>query len=404
MPTPLRSLTTALLALLLATPAAAQPWARPDSSLTLMLMGDVLGHGSQLRCALQPDGSYSYRRTFAPIEDVFALADFVIANLEVPLAGPPYAGYPSFSSPDALAQHLQQAGVDVLVTANNHALDQGSRGLYRTSRTLDSLGIAHTGTAHNPQAHAANSPLMLRHNGIAVALLSYTTCMNGPTRHLPAHAVNMADTARIRADYRRAMAQGADVVLMFMHWGEEYERTENSSQRRLAEWLHRLGIALVVGCHPHVVQPLHLSTNRQQATVYSLGNFVSNQRWRYSDGGLVVLLRLERNGGQVRLTHGASVPVWVAAPLRNGVKDFRVWPVYKAEATGERFGAEHTDFVRFAADTRRLLDSAGHGFPELRYDAFMRSWVLPWQTERHIVPVSTAPLPLPAHTPRPPLR
>lgn len=404
MPNAHRPLTTALLALLLSVAATAQPWARPDSSLTLMLMGDVLGHGSQLRCALQPDGSYSYRRTFTPMEDVFALADFVIANLEVPLAGPPYAGYPSFSSPDVLAQHLQQAGVDVLVTANNHALDQGSRGLYRTSRTLDSLGIPHTGTSHSPQARAASSPLMLHHNGIAVALLSYTTCMNGPTRHLPAYAVNMVDTARIRADYRRAMAQGADAVLMFMHWGEEYERTENAAQRRLAEWLHRLGITLVVGCHPHVVQPLHLSTKLQRATVYSLGNFVSNQRWRYSDGGLVVLLRLERSGGRVQITHGASVPVWVAAPMRGGIKDFRVWPVYKAEATGEHFGTEHPDFVRFAADTRRLLDSAGHGFPELRYDAFIRSWVLPWQTEQCIAPVSTTPLPLPPTTLKPPLR
>lgn len=394
----------ALTALLLTTAAIGQPWAQPDSSLTLMLMGDVLGHGSQLRCAQQPDGSYSYRRTFAPMEDVFALADIVIANLEVPLAGPPYAGYPSFSSPDALAQHLQQAGVDVLVTANNHALDQGSRGLYRTSRVLDSLGIPHTGTAHSAQARASNSPLMLRHNGIALALLSYTTCMNGPTRHLPPHAVNMADTARIRADHRKALALGADAVLMFVHWGEEYHRTENASQRRLADWLHKLGITLVVGCHPHVVQPLQLSTEEQRATVFSLGNFVSNQRWRYSDGGLVVMLRLERQSGAVRLTHGAAIPVWVSAPMRGGVKDFRVWPVYKAEATGERFGSEHPDFVRFASDTRRLLDSAGHGFPELRYDAFTRSWALPWQSAQRIAPRSAELLPLLRPKVQPPLQ
>lgn len=380
----LRPLLIASLVVLLALPCKSQPWQQPDSSVTLMFVGDVLGHGAQLKCALQPDGSYSYQRCFAPMRDVFALADIVVANLEVPLGGAPYTGYPSFSSPDALAIELQQAGVDVLVTANNHALDRGLKGIVRTSRTLDSLQIPHTGTAHSAQVRRNNSPLMLSHNGISIALLSYTTCMNGPTKHLPPYAVNIADTARIRADYQRACTLGADEVLMFIHWGEEYERTENAAQRRLACWLNRLGIRMVIGCHPHVVQPLSLTpdtdTQKGQATVYSLGNFVSNQRWRYSDGGLAVVLRLERRNGRVCLTHGAAIPFWVAAPLlSNGTKDFRVFPVYQAEATGQRFGTEHADFAQFATDTRRLLDSAGRGFPEARYDVFTRTWVLPWQ-------------------------
>lgn len=387
--------TLLLATLLLATPSQGQPWQQPDSSVTLMFVGDVLGHGAQLKCAQQPNGTYSYQRCFAPMREVFALADIVVANLEVPLGGAPYTGYPSFSSPDALAIDLQWAGVDVLVTANNHALDRGLKGIQRTSRTLDSLNILHTGTAHSTQARQTNSPLMLHHNGISIALLSYTTCMNGPTKHLPPYAVNMADTARIRADYQRAKSQGADEVLMFMHWGEEYQRTENAAQRRLAQWLQALGIRLVIGCHPHVLQPLHLTpdtdTQKGQATIYSLGNFVSNQRWRYSDGGLAIMLRLERRKGRVCLTHGAAIPFWVSAPmLSNGTKDFRVFPIYHAEATGQRFGSEHADFAQFAADTRHLLDSAGHGFPEARYDVFTRTWVLPWQpTPKKIEPITT---------------
>lgn len=378
------------LALLVLTGRLAYCLPQADSSLTLMFFGDVMGHGSQLRSATQANGTHSYMRMLGEISEVFFLADFTIGNLEVPLAGKPYAGYPSFSSPDALAGDLQRSGVDVLVTVNNHALDKGTAGLKRTVRALDSLQIPHTGTATSPANRQQTTPLMLSQNGITIGLLSYTSTINGNPR-LAKYLANRPDTAQIRADYQQALAQGADEVVAFMHWGQEYERTQNAYQQQLATWMHKLGIRIVVGSHPHVLQPAYFvpdsDSTQGSLTAYSLGNFVSNQRWRYSDGGMMLMLRLQRVKGRIELSHALAIPIWVDAPTINGIKDFRVIPVYKAEALNQHFGQDHNSFKSFANDTRQLLAQQCKGLQELRYDVFLKCWILPWQKQyKYLIP------------------
>lgn len=354
-----------------------------DSTLTLLFVGDVMGHGSQIKCATQPNGTYSYKRVLSEVKDIFGLADITIANLEVPLAGEPYAGYPSFSSPDELAIDLNAAGADVLVTVNNHAMDKGVNGLKRTIKALDRLNIAHTGTATSQVDRDKSTPLFLKYNGITIGLISYTSTMNGNPR-IAKYLANMADTAQIRADYNAAISGGANEVVAFMHWGEEYERTENLYQQQLASWMHRLGIRIIVGSHPHVIQPMYFTADSDstygQLTAYSLGNFVSNQRWQYSDGGMLIMVRLSKNKGKIELTNAGCFPIWVDAPKTNGVKDFRVIPIYKAEALGYKFRDGNGDFDTFSLDTRTMLTKQCKGFDEIRYDVFLKQWILPWHS------------------------
>lgn len=363
-----------------------------DSTITLLFVGDVMGHGSQIRCATQTNGTYSYSRTLHEMEEIFSLADFTIANLEVPLAGEPYAGYPSFSSPDELAIDLKAAGVDAIVTTNNHAMDKGVAGLIRTTKTLKSLGIPYSGTQASEAEREQNTPIILEHNGIRIGLLSYTSSINGKPK-ISKYLVNMADTVQIRADYNKALQKGVDEIVVFMHWGEEYERTENIYQQQLATWMHQLGIRIVVGSHPHVIQPMYFTADTDstygQVTIYSLGNFVSNQRWRYSDGGMLAIIKIDKKKGKTRIANAGCFPIWVDAPITNSVKDFRIFPVYKAEALAYKFRDGNHDFDVFAKDTREMLDNKCKGFAEIRYDVFLRQWQLPWQCiYQRIKPIS----------------
>lgn len=171
-----------------------------SSSLTLLFVGDVMGHSPQISSALNPlTGEYEYDSVFTRMKGVFSMADFTIANLEVTLGGEPYTGYPQFSSPDALVDGLINAGVNVLVTANNHSADRGAKGIQRTVETLDRKGIIHTGTFSDSSDRLKNNPLILEKNGMRIALLNYTYGTNG----LPVPApciVNKIDTLVIIRD------------------------------------------------------------------------------------------------------------------------------------------------------------------------------------------------------------
>jgi len=260
-----------------------------SSSVTIDLafIGDIMQHGPQIRSAYNPaTDSYDYTNCFRHIAPSIRDADIAIANLELTLAGPPYSGYPTFSAPDALATALRHAGVDVLATANNHSLDRRKQGLERTADVLDSLNIPFTGTFKNPTEQEKHHPLMIHYKGVKIALLNYTYGTNGmPVT--PPNIVNKIDTALIRRDLHRSKQLGADLIVAFMHWGDEYQPKPNKSQMQIARFCHDHGANMVIGSHPHVLQPVTVSKDRSQLTVYSLGNFVSNQRDRYRDGGMI---------------------------------------------------------------------------------------------------------------------
>ena len=315
----------------------------------LLFAGDLMQHMPQVSAARRSDGRYDYRESFRHVARYFREADLAIVNLETTLSDEgPYSGYPCFRSPSAVADAMRDMNIDLAVMANNHCCDGGAEGIRTTLRTLDRAGIGRTGVFADSCDLRRHHPLRLRAGEVEVALLDYTYGTNGIP--VPRGAlVNRIDTAAMRRDLHRARSEGADVVAVCIHWGEEYARRENAAQRRTAAWLRRHGADLVIGSHPHVVQPYRADS--AGAVFYSLGNFVSNQRRRYCDGGIVAVIDVVCRDGQRPLFRAGTVPVWVLLP------GYRVLPGPVAD-TLRMSPAARRAYERFAADTHEILSAA----------------------------------------------
>ncbi|WP_418983809.1 CapA family protein [Alistipes sp.] len=288
----------------------------------LLFAGDVMQHMPQVEAARRGDG-FDYSEVFAALEPRFAAADLVVVNLETTLTrSGRYTGYPCFRSPAALAGAMRLAGIDAAVMANNHCCDGGAEGVRTTAAELDACGIRRTGVFTDSLDRERNNPLLFVRRGVVIALLNYTYSTNG----MPVPegvTVNRIDTAAMAADIAAARARGAECVAVCIHWGDEYARRENARQRALARLLRQAGADLIVGSHPHVIQPFEADS--LHAVFYSLGNFVSNQRRRYCDGGLLAEITLTRRPDGTLRYAAEAVPVWVALP------DYRVLPPEAAD-------------------------------------------------------------------------
>jgi hypothetical protein len=294
-----------------------------QAQLKLVFTGDIMGHDSQIASALATgNAGYDYQPCFQYLRPYLQSADLVIGNLEVTFAGPPYKGYPAFSSPDELATSLKWAGFDILVNANNHALDRGEKGLRRTIGVLDSMMIVQTGTFTGPEQRSLHYPLVVEKNGIRIALLNYTYGTNG-IRDRPPSIVNRIDTLQIKTDMQKARTAEPDFVLVTIHWGSEYQVKENSQQRKLATFLFREGADAVIGSHPHVVQPIY-GSGKGNLVAYSMGNLVSNQRDRHRDGGIAFELVLTKEPKEI--SSFAYLPVWVWKPVTKKGTGFTLVP------------------------------------------------------------------------------
>lgn len=286
------------------------------TSVSLLFVGDVMQHDSQISAAFDPiSKSYDYGACFQYVKPVVRSADIAFANLEVTLAGPPYKGYPQFSAPDELAKGLKDTGFDVLVTANNHCVDRGRKGLERTIDVLDTLGIPHTGTFKDAAAREVQYPLIVEKKGFRFSLLNYTYGTNGIPVTTP-NIVNLIDTLQIRKDLFKAKLQQTDAVIVFMHWGAEYQDAPNRAQKELAQFCFNNGATLVVGAHPHVLQPMQWNKEKNQLVAYSLGNFVSGQQSRYRDGGAMLWVEFEKqmssdSVNSVRIKNASYELAWV---------------------------------------------------------------------------------------------
>ena len=343
----------ALLPLLFAPRAEVEdePQARAEvRRARIVVAGDLMQHDEQLRSALKADSiTYDYEPMFRYVGERFRSADLAMVNLETTLSAKgPYSGYPAFRSPAALAYALKDAGVDVAALANNHCCDAGGRGIASTVEILDEVKISHTGAFKDSVDYLVNNILYLERCGIRFALLNYTYGTNGiPTPK--GRIVNRLDTVVMARDIASISREEVDFIMAFVHWGNEYERTPNREQRAMAEFLKRHGVEIIIGSHPHVVQPMEMDS-LGRVTIFSLGNFVSNQRTRYRDGGLIATIDVEivdsvllnESFSQRRSLNVTLDPVWVHLP------DYVVMP------------REVGDTIKMSEDSRR------------RYDRFMQ--------------------------------
>lgn len=305
-----------------------------DTVAVLAVAGDTVGHNPLNQDAYDSaSGRYDYTRLYADVQHHIEGADYAIVNLETTLSGGTPSGYPSFNSPDDWAEGLKNAGFDLASTANNHSKDRGYDGIFRTLDVLDQVGLEHVGTYRSQAERDENSGIVVADvGGISVAFLCYTYGLNGnlisEERDWCVNRFNLdyatdlrtPDTALLRRDLAAAQALETDLVAVIMHWGVEYQNRPNAYQQEMAEFLVANGADLVLGSHPHVVQRYETVTaaapdgsERSGFVIYSLGNFVSNQYYDYTNMTIILKLTLRKDGatGETSLDSVEYVPCYM---------------------------------------------------------------------------------------------
>ena len=345
---------------------------RPLRSATVHFSGDVLLHSQVWRTAAawaadadadaadaDADDGYDFRPMFAPVSDWISGADWAVCHLEVNLAADneSLSSFPVFRGPGAIASDLADVGFDACSTASNHSLDGGTAATFETIGVLEAAGLRHTGTARSPRE--SEQSVHIEVNGIRIAHLAYTYWFNG--FDLPPDqpwAANEIDEQRILADAEIARLEGADVVIVSIHWGEQYRHEPNQQQADLGpRLLASPFIDLIVGHHAHVVQPIEKIDG--EWLVYGLGNFISNQTQLARRDELIVNATIrEQTDGTFVVGDLEVVPVYL------DLATFQVWPSSPQQRhpdTPSSIGAElDASFDRVVA----VLET-GSAWPEL---------------------------------------
>lgn len=333
--------------------------------VSFLFAGDAMQHTAQLDAASK-DGVYDYSSYFKHVSDDIKAADIAVVNLEVTLAGKPYTGYPRFGAPDQYAFALKEAGFNVFLTANNHILDKGRKGLERTLSVLDSMNVKHTGVFQNAEKRELFYPLMLIKNGIRIAMLNYTYGTNG-FEVTPPNVVNYIDKNQILKDIDRAKQMKADIIIANMHWGNEYQLKPSKNQTELADFLIRNGVKLVIGNHPHVVQPIDVrkeGDSIKSVVVYSLGNFISGMKPVNTTGGYMIHIDISKDENDIVNIDSCDYSlVWVNKLMKGNIPYFfELIPVARydnqegKEILGEAAFAKMQSFASTARSVARSMN------------------------------------------------
>ena len=378
------------------------------STATILSIGDLLMHGQLITDAQQADGSYDFSYIFPYITPYVTAADYAAANLEVTLAGPsrPYQGYPMFNSPDAIVDAAKNAGFDMLLTANNHMYDSGEDGFLRTVRTIREKGLTALGTREEAEEPAYTVQDI---NGIKVGMVCYTyeqrpENYRSDRVYLNKNILSATCSALVNSFVgteldlfyteiggilEQMRNDGAEATVMFIHWGVEYQLTQNAEQQQIAQKLCDLGFDVIVGGHPHVVQPVELlesTVDPEHRTVclYSMGNAVSNQRQgeltsittaHTEDGAMFSMTFSKYSDGTVYLEDVALIPTWVRAIDVNGntvvrrsgtIRRYEILPLDDSLRSQwqEQFGIDSSTLAQCADSWQRTMDITGAGLTQ----------------------------------------
>ncbi|MDY7022968.1 MAG: CapA family protein [Cyanobacteriota bacterium] len=316
-------------------PPEPQPYTREAK---LVAVGDIMMHGTQIKSGYNASTkTYNYDEFFTEVTDIISQGDWSIGNLETTLAGPEtgYTGYPLFNAPDTLADAIKNAGFNVLTTANNHSLDRRESGLLKTLENVRSRGLEAVGT--DASAEEAEEILVLEENEISMAILAYTYGTNGiPVPEGKDYLVALINESEMIQDIQAARQLGVDVVTVALHFGSEYQRQPNAEQKRLVRNLVDAGADIILGSHPHVVQPYEILERTEESgevkkavVIYSMGNFISNQRGDYKDLGVIFKVNIQKSfpDKTVEFTEIEAVPTWVHRYWANNKYKFRILPI-----------------------------------------------------------------------------
>ena len=372
------------------------------STATVAATGDVLMHYPVIKTGLDSaTGEYNFDSIFTYFDDYVSAADYAVANLETTLCGMDngykYQGYPRFNCPDGIVGSMQRAGFDMLLTANNHTYDTGETGFLRTLSVIDGSGLARLGT----NANGSEPKYTIQDvNGIKIGMICYTyetedddlvhKSLNGI--RLTEKASGLINTfsyqrleefyAELEGHLKAMKAEGAQASILFLHWGNEYQTQENDYQRAMAQAVCDLGVDVIVGGHPHVVQPVELLTSQTEAEhrtvcLYSMGNAVSNQRIEqipsaggYTEDGVLFRVTFARySDGTILLESADVLPTWVnlTTGVESGKKAYEIIPLDRSITDWKNaFTLTEEEYAEAEKSYERTMSIVGEGLEQVR--------------------------------------
>lgn len=372
-----------------------------EGSATIGATGDILLHDSVLNGAYNGDGEYDFSESFKDVAPYWSALDYMIVNLEVPCGGDDDpTGYPVFDAPDSIVTDLKEAGVDMCLTATNHTYDCGSMGFSHTQEVLRAEGMDYTGTRMDEN----ESYVVVKDiNGIRFGFVCYTyDTRQDPSDWKSLNGIEMNDSdvnlinsfcysdldsfySSVRDNLREMDSKDCDVTVVFVHWGDEYMDYPNGYQEEMAQEMCNMGVDVIIGGHPHVIQEFDVLTSDSGNTtycLYSMGNAISSQRKEimvpeeprgYTEDGLVMEFTFSKlNNGKVKLTDVYVLPTWVEIgggvyyidPL-DSMTDSSSWPVGSMWEAIESYN--------------RTLERIGEAYPALREE--LKQPAVPAQVE-----------------------
>lgn len=351
------------------------PRTQETIDLSIVCVGDIMVHKPQI--ASQYDkrsGTYNYDNNFQYIKEYIEEADLALGNVETTFGGGTPTGYPSFNAPDALADALANMGLDVALTSNNHLYDKGFSGMKRTLQVLRKAGIATAGT----RLPWERNYTMVDVKGLKVAIVSYTyetpsvdgrtTINSGIISREAEDLINSfayetldEDLKKVESTIKQARKAGADIVVCYYHWGEEYQRSPNEWQYYIAEETVNMGVDIIFASHPHVLQKVELLTRQETGAevpvFYSMGNFLSNQRSetlnnRFTEQGMIarVNLKYRKDTGEVTIAAMDAMRTWMEKYHQNGKDVYTIIPL------DEKF--ENNQTLKTSGHLQRAIQAA----------------------------------------------
>ena len=349
--------------------------------IDIVSLGNLIIHQSQINGAKNENG-YDFSPSFQYIKEMVSEADISLGILEGALAGGEPTGYPIFNSPDEVIDSLRDTGIDVVNYANNHIYDYDDEGLQRTieitkEKGLDVLGIKST--------EEEKSYLVKEVDGVKIGFASYvfeTETINGyktiNSNPVSINSENLINTFnyndlesfynRIASEISAMKAEGVEFIIASMHWGEEYNTYIEATQNEIAKKLNELGVDIILGGHPHVIQPYEIICNESGHStfvIYSQGNSLSNQSEQEigvaeSEDGIMIKFTLEKKDGNVSLKEYKIIPTWVYKEEKgDGTYYHKIIPVEEALANPEEYGINSDVYARLENSLNRTKSILG---------------------------------------------
>ena len=370
------------------------------STATIAATGDLLMHEPIIKNAVLSDGTYNFDNIFTYFSKYVSDADYAVANLETTLRGTEdgyeYSGYPQFNCPDSIITTTKDAGFDMLLTANNHTYDTRLKGMLRTLEVIDESGIDRIGTYKDT---AEKRYIVKTVNDINIGMLCYTYETDNTADKVALNGIQMSNDAKglvnafsygelytfyaeIKGHIDSMKQDGAEAVVLFIHWGDEYNTTENKKQNEIAQKMCDLGVDVIVGGHPHVVQPVELLTDsndpsRKTVCLYSMGNAVSNQRrermnlntGHTEDGVLFSFTFAKYSDGKVVLESTDLLPTWVNyyTSAKTGKRVYEIIPLDKSITDWKSaFDLTDTSLSKAEKSYERTMKIVGDGLNDVK--------------------------------------